>query len=197
MMVPERLASLNLRADVNKLWFPVKLWALIGLFLISLLDCACGYQPAYAPSGEGERLGVVPAAPLVTEAGALESTLAGVREELARAGRLRSGTAPPRLVVELVRVEEVAAGLSSDAETARARGTRVAVVGRAWIEREPSSPPERDTGDMQRVESYAPETDLRVEGVRYEQALRSAGRELGRALAARVMGYPTPASDPL
>jgi hypothetical protein len=162
-----------------------------------LLASACGYRPAYAPAEDGERLAVVPAPPLIGESSAVESVLAGARDELARAGRLRAGAEPPRLVIEVVRLEEVAAGLAADGAGARARGTSIAVVGRAWIEPAAGASPERDTGDMQRVERYAPEADLRVEGARYDQATRSAARKLGRALALRALGYPAPAHEPL
>jgi len=196
-MGTERLAGLNPRSVVNNLWFPVKLWSLNLLYLMLVLATGCGYRAAYAPVAEGERLAVVPAPPLVGELDAIESALAGARDELARAGRLRAGEQYPRLVIEVVRLEEVAAGLASDGAGARARGTSIAVAGRAWIEPGPGSPPQRDTGDMQRVATYAPEGDLRVEGARYDQATRSAARSLGRALALRVLGRPTPAEEPL
>jgi hypothetical protein len=162
-----------------------------------ILGLGCGYRPAYAPPGNGERLAVVPAPPLVGEVGAIEGAMAGARDELARAGRLRGGRGYPRLVIEVVRLEEVATGLVADGDTARARGTAVAVVGRAWIESGPDAVRQRDTGDMQRVQRYAPEADLRVEGVRYDQAVGSAAHELGRALALRVLGHPTPPMQPL
>jgi hypothetical protein len=196
-MGAERVSRLNSWSAVDNLWFPVKLWVVSALFLMPFLGLACGYRPAYGGRAvEGERLAVVTAPPLVGDVGAIESVLAGAREELARAGRLRSGDGYPRLVVEVIRLDEVAAGIVAEGASARARGTSVAVAGRAWIERAPDAAPARDTGDMQRAERYAPETDLRVEGVRYDQAVRSAGRELGRALALRALGHPTPATEP-
>jgi len=196
-MGAEQVAGLNLRSGVDKLLFTVKLWLLISLQLMLLLTEGCGYRAAYGQPTPGDRLAVVPAPPLVGDIRVIESALAGAREELARSGRLGEGKGYPRLVVELVRLEEVAAGLTVDGKDARARGTSIAVVGRAWIERGPDATPERDTGDMQRVERYAPETDLRVEAYRHDQAGSAAARELGRALVQRVLGHPAPSVEPI
>jgi hypothetical protein len=104
------------------------------------------------------------------------------------------------MVVELVRVDEQSAGIVAVPDGAgalepQARGSTVAVIGRAWVEEVPGVEPSRDTGDCRRSEQYASETDPGREVLRYDAAIRAAASELGRALARRVLGLPEPALD--
>lgn len=115
--------------------------------------------------------------------------MAGARRELGRAGALKS-SGYPRLVVELVRVDETSAGIAAVADQPAARGSRVAVVVRGWVESSEGAA-ERDTGDVRREERVAtagvgPDTQRNV------QAVREAARAAGEAVARRVLGEPEP-----
>lgn len=171
------------------------------LTAVALALAACGYRPAYGGAAPEQRLDVVAAPTHVPNAEALQATLAGVRAELSSAGSLRPGGGYPRVVVELVRVDEASSGIAAtplDGETIPlARGSAVAVVGRAWVEEDANAPPARDTGDVRRVVRYAASPDPRVEQQRHFDALRRAARDLGRALGRRVLGEPEPADEAL
>jgi hypothetical protein len=73
----------------------------------------------------------------------------------------------------------------------------VGVVARAWVVERRGSEPTRDTGDVRRVIRYGSAGDPRIDQLRYEQAVDEAGRELGRALARRILGEPVPLSAPM
>ena len=167
------------------------------IFLILSIGVACGYAPKYG-SRRDVRLSVAPAAHRVAEIDVVDATLDGVRAELSRAGALGPGGAYPRLVVEVVRVDEVSAGiaLSPDAGPL-ARGSAVAVVARAWVIPSVGARSERDTGDIRRVEHVMSDVDSRHDATHYHEALRSAAKGVGRALARRVLGGPEPAEEPL
>lgn len=207
---------LNVRGDVDYLLFPVKpSWCrraalavaglrtasgwgyTVGLAVAGLLTASgCGYRSLAAPSA-GERLCVLAAPPKVPDFGAVQATLDGAREELARRAALRD-SGYPCLVIEVLRVDEVASGIvasdTAGAERPRARGTGVAVVGRAWVQDNADAPLSRDTGDVRRAarsETTAPP----LEGTRHDRELARAGAELGRDLARRVLGLPTPSDE--
>jgi hypothetical protein len=105
------------------------------------------------------------------------------------------------MVVELVRVDEKSVGIAvsqgpGGATVPLARGSSVAVMGRAWVEDSGGAAPARDTGDLRRVEQYASESDSRRDSFRYDQAVRAAADELGHSLARRVLGLPESAVEP-
>lgn len=153
----------------------------------------CGYRPIYG--GEAaERLCVAAAPTKVPDFGALHAALRGARDELARAGALTSGNQRPCLRVELLRVQERATGitLAPDAEHPSARGTAVVVRGRGWVERGSGDTIVRDTGDMSREARALSETASARDAEAHQQLVRAAAEELGRAIAQRVLGLPTP-----
>src|SRR5436190_1880915 len=76
-----------------------------------------------------------------------------------------------------------------------ARGTRVGVVARAWVERAPGGAHERETGDMRVVDVMQAEGDARLEGLRLDDTSRAAARRLGERLARRVLGEPDAPDD--
>lgn len=166
---------------------------------LALLVLGCGYEPVYAGERPAQRLSVVAAPGRLPDVSAGQAALAGARAELSAAGVLASGQGHPRLVVQLTRVDErslgVLAGSTGNDETPLARGSALAVVGRAWVEEEPGAPPTRDTGDMRRSARVAAHPDPLGEGRRNEEAVSAAARRLGRALARRVLGYPEPADE--
>jgi hypothetical protein len=127
--------------------------------------------------------------------------MVGARAELGRTGALRSGTGYPQVVIEVLRVDEQALGIASLPAGSRnvplARGTSIAVVGRARLLEAPGAPPARDSGDLRRVEHFEASTDRRTEAVVRQQAVRSAARRLGRSLIRRILGEPEPENEPL
>jgi hypothetical protein len=132
---------------------------------------------------------------------AVQAALAGARSELSRRGALESGSGYPRVVIEVLRVDEQALGIAVPPPGARehplARGTSIAVVGRALLIEGPAAPPARDSGDLRRVERFDASPDRLTEAANREQAVRSAARRLGRALARRVLGDPEPENEAL
>jgi hypothetical protein len=194
---------LNGRATVQNLSFPVKTMGLLSV-LIALSSCAgCGYSPAYPAREASERYRITAAPPKVARPDAVQEVLAGARAELSRTGALAMGRGYPRVVVEVLRVDEKAAGIVAGTVPATgeqgpvARGSAVAVLGRAWVERHPGAGPSLDTGDMRRVEYYASAQDPAIEALRHDAAVRAAARQLGRALARRVLGAPEPDIEPM
>lgn len=184
-----------------KLLFPVKLGPLIFIVLSGL--GSCGYAPAYqAATKERERFSVTAAPHKVPQMDVVQMVLAGVRAELSRAGAARPGAGYPRVVVEVLRVDERSSGIAAvrpnpaAGPVPMARGSTIAVLARAWIERAAGSS-ERDTGDMSRVENYGADADTELEVVNHDQALRSAARRLGHALGRRILFEPEPNTDPM
>jgi hypothetical protein len=163
----------------------------------------CGYAPAYGGQYASERLCVVPAPPKVSDPDALQAALTGARSELSRAGALRTGGGYPRMVVELLRIDELSSGIAAvpaqpgAGAMPLARGENIGVVGRAWVQGAPGAEPTRDTGDVRRVEHAAGEQDPRVDALARDGSVRAAAGELGRALARRVLGEPEPTVEPM
>jgi hypothetical protein len=173
---------------------------LVGLLLVVSLT-SCGYRAEYGGAGPEERLTVTAAPALVARPEAVQATLAGLRHELSAAGVLRPGAGYPRVVVEVLRVDELSAGIARQ-ETAGgpvplARGSAIGVVARAWVQERAGGPPARDTGDMRRVRAYATGGEAEIEAERHSAAIRAAARELGQALGRRLLGHPEPASEPM
>lgn|SRR5690606_26914334 len=162
----------------------------------------CGYRPLYGGRAPEQKLAVAAAPALIPEADVVHAALAGARDELVRSGLLRSGTGYPQLVVQVLRVDERAAGIaaleaSDGTELPLARASSVGVLGRAWVLEAAGAPPTRDTGDVRRVEQYASAAGALGDAAGYDQATRAAGRALGRALARYIVGEPVPGSEPL
>ena len=194
---------MNSRSAVNKLLFPVKL-AGLSLLMVLSQSLSCGYRAAYGGPRPGQRLSVEVASSHIAHLEVVDAVMAGAREELSRAGVLDSGQGHPRLVIEVVRVDERPEGISAlplrpgSTELApAARGTSVGVVGRAWVLESPGSPPVRPTGDVRRVEHYAVAQDPGRDALQFIGAARSAARKLGIALARRVLGEPAPTVEPM
>ncbi len=81
-----------------------------SLAALALALAACGYKPIAGAAGAGgERLHVVLASSNVPDAIASDEVVAGVRDELARAGALAAGDGYPRCEVEVLRADEAAA----------------------------------------------------------------------------------------
>jgi len=169
-----------------------------ALLLIAAL-AACGYRPVHG-GGAAVPLHVVLSESKVPDAMASDEVLAGVREELARIGALASGGGFPRCEVEVLRADEQSEGVAAlaDGDGRRApqsRATRVALVARAWVLRASGAERERDTGDVRAFETVAVAGDARSAPFRHSDALRVAGRRVGKRLAGRIMGLPTPSDE--
>jgi hypothetical protein len=173
----------------------------------------CGYRPLYAGERGDDRFSVVGASPLVADASVVAEVQAGLRAGLARAGALRSGASYPRVVVEVLRIDVVSEGVSAvpggtpgpnvgglplspgGAPLPLARGTRIGVLARAWVERAGGASKERDTGDLRTADVMQVEADARLEALRLDDASRAAARRLGERLARRVLGEPDATDD--
>ena len=186
---------------MEKLLFPVKRSHVIArsawLFWLGLILGGCGYAPAYGGARPEQRLTVVASSPGVPQTFVVHEVLAGARDELSRAGVLRPGDHYPRLVVQVLRVDESSAGITAPGDLPRARGSAVGVVARAWVEDSPNAERSRDSGDLRRVEWVSSGAAPADDALRYDGALRAAGRRLGQSLARRVLGEPEPSLEPL
>jgi len=161
------------------------------------LAFGCGYHPAYA--GEAQvGLSITVASSRAPRHDALQALAAGARSELAKAGALQAGASYPRLVVQLLRVDELSAGVAvTPADEPLARGSSVGVVGRGWIEESKGGPPSRDTGDVRRAAHFASAETVANDALRYDDAVREAARAVGQAIARRVLGEPEPSVEPM
>jgi hypothetical protein len=144
-------------------------------------------------------LAVILATSNVPDAVASDEVVAGVRDELARSGALASGEAYPRCEIEVLRADETSEGIGATPNGGGvllpdARATRVGIVARAWIVRSQDGPRERDTGDVRALELVGAAGDARTATFRHVDALRAAGRRVGRRMGTRILGLPT-ASD--
>jgi hypothetical protein len=180
---------------------------------VAASSVACGYRPLYSGAQGDERLAVIGVTPLVADASVVAEVEAGVRAGLARAALLRAGGAYPRVVVEVLRMDAQSEGIAAVPGGVRppevggvpvgaagplrplARGTRVAVVARAWLERSEGGQKERQTGDLRAADVMQVEIDARLEALRLDDASRAAARRLGERLARRVLGEPEAPDD--
>ena len=181
--------------------------------LAAALATGCGYRPLYSGAQGEERLAVAGVTPLVADASVVAEVEAGVRAGLARAALLRGGAGYPRVVVEVLRIDTQSEGIAAVPGGVRlpevggisvsgagplqplARGTRVGVVARAWLERTEGGAKERETGDLRTVDVMQVEGDARLEALRLDDASRAAARRLGERLARRVLGEPEAPDD--
>jgi hypothetical protein len=171
---------------------------LLGLALVLALT-SCGYQPVHGGAA-AEHLSVVLSESKVPDAVASDEVIAGVREELARTGALAAGASYPRCEVEILRMDEAGEGIAAASGPGgrlvpEVRATRVGLVARAWVQKAPGAERERDTGDLRAFETVAVAGDARGATFRHSDALRAAGRRLGRRLASRIMGLPSTNED--
>jgi hypothetical protein len=169
--------------------------------LLLVLVAGCGYQPVFGGTAPSAALSVA-AARAVAWPRALDATLAGARAELARLGALGGDGEYPTLMVELTRVDELASGVSArawrgDGRAPAARGSTVAVTGRAWVIESSDGAATRDTGDVRRSARHASGPDTLREVLAHDDALNVAARALGASLARAALGLPEPGLEPL
>lgn len=178
----------------------MKLGPVVAIVLGCLGGLSCGYRAAYGGSGALTKLSVVSGTNRAPRFGVAEAVLHGFRSELGRAGRLGAGSSYPRVVVEVLGVVESSRGvvLTEDSVTGElplGRASGVAVRARAWIEGGAEGPADRETGIMQRTVVVATPQPGRA-GEAFQAALETAGREVGRAMARRLLGEPVGSLEP-
>jgi hypothetical protein len=165
-------------------------WA--GL-LLSLILCAsgCGYRAAYGGS-EGRRYEVVAGHYATSNFEAVQAVVGGVRSELGAAKALGNGF--PRVVVEVLRVDERSIGVGSTSDgIPLARGSEMVVVGRAQVFESEGAAASIDSGDISRAAQYASGATPSADVAARARAVRDAARALGKALGRAVLGLPVPA----
>lgn len=155
----------------------------------------CGYHAVYGRAGQAgeERLAVQVGQVLIPEPLAAQAAASGVRSELAAAGRLASDGQFPRLVIDVLRVDELSRGIHVEAGQPRAAGMSVALTIRGRVFRGENQEPTLDTGDVRRAVQVSGDSDPRTDGAAYDIALRSAAEQAGRAAGRIILGIPEPA----
>lgn len=209
------MSGVNTCSVVNKLGFLVKPeprrchpYAGFGSRFVGVLAAGalwisgCGYHPAYGGQRPDVRLSISAAPSRAPESGALAGVISGLRAELSRAGVLNARHDYPRVVVELVRVEErgtaqtLARDPSGGGELPMAGGALVGVTARAWVQYA-NGQVERDTGDVRRTASFRSQANPGFDATQREAALANAARAVGEALGRRVMGEVEVAQEPM
>ena len=159
-----------------------------------MLLSGCGYHSVYAQP-ESERLSVQIGQVLVPEPAAAQAAASGARTELAASGLLAAGAEGPRLVLDVLRVDEGSRGIHVLGGQPVAAGMSVAVTVRGRVFKGDATEPTLDTGDLRRAVQLTGDVDPRVDGAAYDQALRGAAERAGRAAARVALGIPEPADE--
>ncbi|HEX2670986.1 MAG TPA: hypothetical protein VHM25_08940 [Polyangiaceae bacterium] len=163
--------------------------------LWAVLLAGCGYHSVYsAPSTE--KLSVQVGQVLIPEPLAAQAAANGVRAELAAAGLLASGSQFPRLVLDVLRVDELSRGIHVQGGQPRAGGMSIALTVRGRVFRAENEDARLDTGDVRRSVQVSGDADPRVDSAAYDAALRSAAESAGRAVARAALGIPEPNDEP-
>jgi hypothetical protein len=129
---------------------------------------------------------------LVPDTSAIQAVLSGARLELAAAGRLADGNRFPRLVLDVLRMDEASRGVHVQSGQPAGSGMSVAVVVRARLLLAADQEPALDTGDIRRAVQLASTADPRADSAAYDQASRAAAERAGRAAARVALGIPEP-----
>lgn len=156
-----------------------------------MLLSGCGYHSVYAPRSS-ERLSVQVGQVLIPEPIAVQAAANGVRSELAAAGLLANDSRFPRLVLDVLRVDERSRGIHVEAGQPRAAGMSIALTVRGRVFQGENQEPRLDTGDLRRSVQVSGSADPRSDSSAYDAALRSAAEHAGRAVARIALGIPEP-----
>lgn|GEM_PF-1101422 len=165
-------------------------YSLTGLWA-GLLLTGCGYHSVYGQP-QSERLSVQVGQVLIPEPLAVQAAASGVRSELAAAGLLSSSAQFPRLVLDVLRVDELSRGINVQAGQPRAAGMSIALTVRGRVFQAENQEPRLDTGDLRRSVQLTGDSDPRADSAAYDAALRSAAERAGRAVARIALGIPEP-----
>ena len=168
--------------------------SLAGLWVV--LAAGCGYRSLYAHP-EGERLAVQVGQVLVPDTIAAQSVASGARAELSAVGMLASGPDAPRLVVDVLRVDESSRGIRVQGASSQpaAAGMSIAVTARGRCFKAGAQEPQLDTGDVRRAVQVSGDVDPRADSAAYDEAVRDAAERAGRAVARAALGIPEPADE--
>ncbi len=166
----------------------------LGAGLWAVLTSGCGYGAVYAPA-PGQHLSVSVGQALVPEPLAVQAVASGARSELAAAGQLGRDAEFPRLVIDVLRVDEGSRGIHVQAGQPAAAGMSIAVVVRARVFTGDNQDPTIDTGDLRRAVQLTGDADPRADSAAYDVALRGAAERAGRAAARAAIGLPEPADE--
>jgi hypothetical protein len=109
---------------------------------------------------------------------------------------LAGGATFPRLVLDVLRVDELSRGIHVQDGQPRASGMSIALTVRGRIFQAENQEARLDTGDLRRSVQVTGDTDARADSAAYDEALRSAAERAGRAVARIAMGIPEPNDDP-
>ncbi len=163
--------------------------------LWAVLASGCGYHSVYAQPA-GERLSVQVGQILIPGALAAQSAASGARAELSAAGMLASAAAAPRLVIDVLRVDELSRAIHV-AETGQpaAAAMSIALTARGRVFRAGIPDPQLDTGDVRRAVQVSGDADPRADSAAYDEAVRTAAERAGRAIARAALGIPEPADE--
>ena len=165
--------------------------------LWAVLVAGCGYHSVYAQP-DSERLSVQMGQTLIPDALAAQSAASGARSELAASGLLASNGDFPRLVIDVLRVDEASRGAHVNASRSSgplAAGMSIAVTVRGRIFKAEAQEPALDTGDVRRAVQVNGAADPRVDSAAFDVALRSAAERAGRAVARAALGIPEAADE--
>ena len=159
-----------------------------------MLLVGCGYRAVYAGPA-GELLSVQVGQVLVPDLIAAQAAASAARAELAAAGRLRGESGPSRLLIDVLRVDELSRGVRAQLGQPVARGMSVAVTLRGRIVGPENQEPTLDTGDVRRSAQVAGDAEPGTDSAAYEQALREAAERAGAAVGRLALGIPEPADE--
>lgn len=159
------------------------------------LASGCGYHSLYAPSG-GPPLSVQVGQILIPDALAAQAAASGARAELSAAGRLANGADAARLVIDVLRVDELSRAIHvAGTGQPAAAGMSLALTARGRVFTAGSQDPQLDTGDVRRAVQVSGDADPRADSAAYDDALRTAAERTGRAVARAALGIPEPADE--
>ncbi len=154
----------------------------------------CGYNALYGDKPRAH-LTVGTGQVLVPELGVAQAALSGARAELAAAGGLSEGSSYPRLVIDVLRVDELSRGVRVSDGQPQASAMSVAVVVRGRVFPAEGQDSTFDSGDLRRAVQAAGDVDPRADSSAYDVQLRAAAERAGRAAARSALGIPEPSDE--
>ncbi len=166
-------------------------WAL-GLW--ATLAFGCGYRSVF-PRTDERAFAVQIGQNLIPEPLVAETAAHAARAELAAAGALAEGSTYPRLVVDVLRVDELSRGVYKQGDQPRAGGMSIAVVVRGRIFEAQGQEPSADSGDVRRAAQLAGDAEPRADSTARDDALREAAERAGIAVAKIALGRPEPEDE--
>jgi hypothetical protein len=144
---------------------------------------------------DGQQLSVQLGQSLIPEPVAVQAAASGARAELAAAGRIAAGAGYPRLVLDVLRVDELSRGIFAQQGQPSAGAMSIGVVLRGRVFTADNQDAAIDTGDVRRAVQLTGNSDARADSTARDVALRGAAERAGRAAARIALGLPEPADE--